>query len=186
MFQVWECLRGRRHHPKHCVEGTAGTGACARRKQAGTYVARVLKSKIAARLSPPPFKYRHLGNLATIGRKAAVADFGFVKLWGAPAWWLWGIVHVGFLVGMRNRVATMINWFWAYLVCVFFVALLGTQPRSDAQFRHFSLKRGDLLVTLRNGYRHIPGFGTLRNVLGAIDIPCSYRKEDYYRLGRAR
>jgi len=33
----------------------------------------------------------------------------------APAWWLWGIVHVGFLVGIRNRVATMLNWFWTYL-----------------------------------------------------------------------
>ena len=44
-----------------------------------------------------------------------MADFGRFKLWGAPAWWLWGVVHVGFLVGMRNRVATMTNWFWAYL-----------------------------------------------------------------------
>ena len=43
------------------------------------------------------------------------ADFGRLRLWGAPAWWLWGLVHLGFLVGMRNRVATMINWFWAYL-----------------------------------------------------------------------
>jgi NADH dehydrogenase/putative oxidoreductase len=65
--------------------------------------------------SSTPFEYRHLGSLATIGRKSAVADFGFIKLWGAPAWWLWGIVHVGFLVGVRNRISTMINWFWAYL-----------------------------------------------------------------------
>ena len=50
-----------------------------------------------------------------VARKSAVADFGRVKLWGAPAWWLWGLIHVGFLVGLRNRVATMINWFWAYL-----------------------------------------------------------------------
>lgn len=44
-----------------------------------------------------------------------MADFGFIKLWGAPAWWLWGALHVGFLLGMRNRFATMMNWFWAYL-----------------------------------------------------------------------
>ncbi|WP_294262784.1 NAD-binding protein [Propionivibrio sp.] len=50
-----------------------------------------------------------------IPAKAAVADFGFIRLWGAPAWWLWGFVHVGFLVGVRNRVATMVNWFWSYL-----------------------------------------------------------------------
>ena len=64
---------------------------------------------------PGPFVYRHLGSLATIGRKAAVADFGWLRLWGAPAWWLWGLVHVGFLVGMRNRVSVMFDWFWAYL-----------------------------------------------------------------------
>ena len=66
-------------------------------------------------MPPAPFAYRHLGSLATIGRKSAVADFGWIKIWGAPAWWLWGFIHVGFLVGIRNRVSTMVNWFWAYL-----------------------------------------------------------------------
>jgi NADH dehydrogenase/putative oxidoreductase len=84
-------------------------------KQAGVYVAGVIRAKIESRPAPSPFRYRHLGSLATIGRKAAVVDFGFIKLWGAPAWWLWGLVHVGFLVGVRNRVATMLNWLWAYL-----------------------------------------------------------------------
>ena len=84
-------------------------------KQAGVYVGRLIKARIEGRGAPSPFKYRHLGSMATIGRKAAVVDFGTVKLWGAPAWWLWGIVHVSFLVGLRNRLSTMINWFWAYL-----------------------------------------------------------------------
>lgn len=84
-------------------------------KQGGVYVARRICRLIAGEEPLVPFKYRHLGSLATIGRKSAVADFGVVKLWGAPAWWLWGIVHVGFLVGLRSRVSTMINWFWAYL-----------------------------------------------------------------------
>jgi putative oxidoreductase len=84
-------------------------------KQGGRYVARHICALIDRQASSPPFEYRHLGSLATIGRKSAVADFGFIKLWGAPAWWLWGLVHVGFLVGWRNRVSTMINWFWAYL-----------------------------------------------------------------------
>jgi NADH dehydrogenase/putative oxidoreductase len=84
-------------------------------KQGGTYVARQIRARVEARPPRSAFKYRHLGSLATIGRKAAVADFGFVKLWGEPAWWLWGMVHVGFLVGTRNRIATLINWFWAYL-----------------------------------------------------------------------
>jgi NADH dehydrogenase FAD-containing subunit len=84
-------------------------------KQGGAHVADVIRARVAGREPPQPFRYRHMGSLATIGRKSAVADFGLVKLWGAPAWWLWGLVHVGFLVGVRNRVSTMTNWFWSYL-----------------------------------------------------------------------
>ena len=43
-----------------------------------------------------PFRYKHLGSMATIGRKAAIAELGPLKLWGMPAWWLWGAVHVAF------------------------------------------------------------------------------------------
>ncbi len=84
-------------------------------KQAGIHAARAIRARVDRRPPPPPFRYRHLGSLATIGRKSAVADFGRFQLSGEPAWWLWGLVHVGFLVGIRNRVATMVNWFWAYL-----------------------------------------------------------------------
>jgi NADH dehydrogenase FAD-containing subunit/uncharacterized membrane protein YphA (DoxX/SURF4 family) len=84
-------------------------------KQGGAYVAKLLRARLAGKPQPKPFRYVHLGSLATIGRKAAVADFGFVKLWGAPAWWLWGVIHLGFLVGVRNRVSVMFDWFWAYL-----------------------------------------------------------------------
>jgi len=84
-------------------------------KQGGQYVAAVIRAQVEVRTPPAPFAYRHRGSLATIGRKSAVADFGWIKIWGAPAWWLWGLIHVGFLVGLRNRMATMMNWFWAYL-----------------------------------------------------------------------
>lgn len=84
-------------------------------KQGGAYVARCIRASIEGRNPPPAFRYRHRGSLATIGRKAAVADFGVLKLWGAPAWWLWGMVHIGFMLGVRNRIATLMNWFWAYL-----------------------------------------------------------------------
>ena len=84
-------------------------------KQGGHYVARHIIAHATAQPAPAPFVYRHVGNLATIGRKAAVVDLGRFQLWGAPAWWLWGLVHVGLLVGVRNRVATLVNWFWAYL-----------------------------------------------------------------------
>jgi NADH dehydrogenase FAD-containing subunit/uncharacterized membrane protein YphA (DoxX/SURF4 family) len=84
-------------------------------KQGGAYVASQIRALIDGRPPLPAFRYRHLGSLATIGRKAAVADFGDLKMWGAPAWWLWGIVHIGFMLGVRNRVATLLNWFWSYL-----------------------------------------------------------------------
>lgn len=84
-------------------------------KQGGAYVAGVIRARLRGAAPPGPFAYRHLGSLATIGRKAAVADFGVMRLWGALAWWLWGLVHVGFLIGMRNRISVMFDWFWAYL-----------------------------------------------------------------------
>jgi NADH dehydrogenase/putative oxidoreductase len=84
-------------------------------KQGGYYVARVIRARLRDRRAPAPFRYLHLGSLATIGRKAAVADFGFLRMTGAPAWWLWGAIHLGFLVGARNRLSVMLDWFWAYL-----------------------------------------------------------------------
>jgi putative oxidoreductase len=84
-------------------------------KQGGAYVARMIRARVGARTAPPAFAYRHIGSLATIGRRSAVVECGRVQLWGATAWWLWGMVHVGLLVGVRNRVATVINWFWSYL-----------------------------------------------------------------------
>ena len=65
--------------------------------------------------TPGPFRYRNYGNLATIGRKAAVADFGWIRLSGYLAWWLWGLAHIYFLIGFRNRLAVALDWFWSYL-----------------------------------------------------------------------
>ena len=61
------------------------------------------------------FRSAHLGDLATIGRKAAVADFGWIQLSGSLAWFLWGAAHIYFLIGFRNRLAVLLNWLWAYL-----------------------------------------------------------------------
>jgi len=84
-------------------------------KQGGAYVARVIRARLAGAPRPEPFRYRHLGSLATIGRQAAVADFSFIRLRGSLAWWMWGAVHIGFLVGGRNRVIVLLDWLWAYL-----------------------------------------------------------------------
>ena len=60
------------------------------------------------------FTYRDYGLLATIGRAAAVAVIGRIKLWGFPAWLLWLCAHIYFLIGFRNRLVVMIDWAWAY------------------------------------------------------------------------
>ena len=83
-------------------------------KQAGVYVARAIRAELRGEDAPAPFVYRHLGSLATIGRKAAVADFGRVRIEGAPAWWLWGAVHVLFLVDGRSRAGVVLEWLWDY------------------------------------------------------------------------
>ncbi len=84
-------------------------------KQAGAYAAAAIKARLKGRDHPGPFRYRHAGNLATIGRKAAVVDFGWLRLRGNPAWWLWGAAHIFFLIGFRNRLTVMLDWFWSYL-----------------------------------------------------------------------
>ena len=95
--------------------GSPVPGLAPAAKQGGAYVARVLRARVGNRNPPAPFVYRHLGSLATIGRKSAVADFGRLRVSGALAWWLWGLVHVYFLAGLRNRVSVMFDWMWAYL-----------------------------------------------------------------------
>ena len=85
-------------------------------KQAGRYVGQVIAARIAGGPAPPPFHYRHQGNLATIGRNCAVIDFGWLRLRGYLAWWLWGGAHVYFLIGVRNRVLVTIQWLWSYFM----------------------------------------------------------------------
>ena len=84
-------------------------------KQEGRYVARLIAGRVAGASPPKPFRYRDQGALATIGRSSAIADLPFIKLTGWPAWVLWGIVHIYFLIGFRNRLSVFVNWVWAWL-----------------------------------------------------------------------
>ena len=70
---------------------------------------------LAGKPAPGPFRYRNFGTLATIGRRAAVADFGWIKISGTLAWLLWCVVHVSFLIGFRNRLVVILDWLWAYV-----------------------------------------------------------------------
>ncbi|CDI03450.1 FAD-dependent pyridine nucleotide-disulphide oxidoreductase [Candidatus Competibacter denitrificans Run_A_D11] len=96
-------------------DGQPVPGLAPAAKQQGAYVAKLIKARLEGRSGWPPFRYGHLGNLATIGRQAAVVEFGGLRLSGALAWWLWGIAHVFFLVDTRKRLSVAIEWFWAYL-----------------------------------------------------------------------
>ena len=96
------------------------------------YDASVLRARWRDAPRPAPFRYRHQGSLATIGRKGAVAEFGRVKLTGALAWWLWGAAHILFLVGMRNRLSVMLGWAWSYFTFKVSVRLItGVGPDFD-------------------------------------------------------
>src|SRR6266446_5845623 len=99
----------------NCWQGQPVPGLAPAAKQGGAFVAKVIRAKLRGEPVSYAFSYRHMGSLATIGRKSALADFGFVRLRGAMAWWLWGIVHVLFLVGSRNRAAVVLNWIWSYV-----------------------------------------------------------------------
>jgi NADH dehydrogenase FAD-containing subunit len=96
-------------------DGASVPGLATAAKQEGAYVARAIKAKLYGRESKEPFVYRNMGSLATIGRNAAVIDLGVVRLSGFPAWLLWSVVHIYFLVGFRNRLIAMVDWIWTYL-----------------------------------------------------------------------
>ncbi len=83
-------------------------------KQQGAYVARVIRAEVAGKPRPAPFRYRSAGNLATVGRTSAVIDFGKLRLTGWLAWWIWGLAHIFFLIGIRNRLIVAIQWLWSY------------------------------------------------------------------------
>ncbi len=93
--------------------GKAVPGLAPAAKQGSAHAARVVRAMLEGPPHPGPFVYKHAGNLATIGRKAAVADLNLVHFSGALAWR--GLVHIFFLAGVRNRIAVMMQWAWAYI-----------------------------------------------------------------------
>ena len=94
----------------HPVPGIASAA-----KQMGHYVGKLIAARIAGRAAPGPFRYMHLGELATIGRRAAVVKLGRLQLKGFVGWLFWAAVHIYFLIGVRNRFIVAFNWLWTYL-----------------------------------------------------------------------
>ena len=95
-------------------DGRPAPGIAPTAKQAGQHVAATIKARLGGDATPRPFCYVHQGSLAQIGKRRAVIDFGWIKLRGAVAWWLWGIAHIYFLIGARARLAVAINWLWIH------------------------------------------------------------------------
>ena len=95
--------------------GKPAPGIAPAAKQQGAHVARTIRQRLAGNSQPRPFRYRHAGDLATIGKRSAVIDFGWCKLKGWVAWWVWGLAHIYFLIGLRNRFSVALSWLWIYL-----------------------------------------------------------------------
>lgn len=95
------------------ADGGPVPGVAPAAKQMGRHVASTIRARLRG-ASARPFRYRDFGNLATIGRMAAVVDLHGFKLSGLLAWWFWLAAHVFFLIGFRNRLVVLLNWAWAY------------------------------------------------------------------------
>lgn len=100
-------------------------------KQMGQYVGKLIAARIAGKPAVQPFKYMHLGNLATIGRRAAVVELGPLRLRGYIGWWFWGLAHVYFLIGLRNRFVVAFSWFWSYITFQRGARLITAQPDEE-------------------------------------------------------
>jgi NADH dehydrogenase len=117
----------------HMVPGVAPAAI-----QQGRFVAKVIRNEITQRGDfRPAFRYWDKGSLATIGRAAAVAEFGKIHISGFMAWLSWLFVHIFFLIGFRNRLLVFIQWAWSYV----------------------TFERGARLIT---GSTNLPGWNSLR------------------------
>jgi NADH dehydrogenase len=75
----------------------------------------VIRARLGQGQAPTAFRYRDVGKLATIGRRSAVVEFGRLRLRGRLAWWLWGIAHIYFLIGLPSPFIVSFRWLWDYL-----------------------------------------------------------------------
>jgi hypothetical protein len=97
----------------------------------GTYVGKLISARIAGREWNKPFKYMHLGDLATIGRRAAVVKFGPLELKGLSAGCSGASAHIYFLIGLRNRFVVAFNWFWDYVTFQRGARLITDPPNAE-------------------------------------------------------
>jgi len=95
--------------------GRAVPGVAPAAKQMGHYVGRRLAGELAGKSVPEIFRYRHHGDLATIGRKAAVVKLKHLQLRGLTGWMFWGLAHIYYLITIKSRLAVSLSWLWNYV-----------------------------------------------------------------------
>jgi NADH:ubiquinone reductase (H+-translocating) len=110
-------------------DGRPVPGIAPAAKQMGSYVAKVIAARVEGAKPPSPFVYHHAGDLATIGRKSAVVQLGVFRFKGFLGWLFWSVVHIYFLIGIRNRFVVALNWLWSYLTFQRGARLIGTGSR---------------------------------------------------------
>jgi NADH dehydrogenase len=96
-------------------DGSPVPGVAPAAKQMGRFVGRRIAAIHAGQTPEPAFRYRDQGDLAAIGRKAAVVRIGRFHLTGVTAWLCWSIAHIFFLVTLRDRIVVSLNWLWSYV-----------------------------------------------------------------------
>lgn len=96
-------------------DGTSLPGVAQVAMQQGKYAAQVISARLKGGTPPAGFRYWDKGNLATVGRRFAIADLGRIKLAGFVAWVLWLTIHLVYLIGFRNRAVVMLSWAWSYV-----------------------------------------------------------------------
>jgi NADH dehydrogenase len=100
-------------------------------KQMGRYVGRLIAARIAGAPAPPPFRYRHQGDLAAIGRRAAVVKLGALELTGFLGWLFWSVIHIFFLIEIRDRFVVAFTWLWDYVTFQRGARLITRVPPQD-------------------------------------------------------
>jgi NADH:ubiquinone reductase (H+-translocating) len=114
----------------HEENGEPVPGVAPAAKQMGNYVGRLIAARLAGK-SLPVFRYRNLGELATIGRRAAVVKFGRLHLKGFIGWLFWSFAHIYFLIGVKNRFIVAFTWLWDYLTFQRGARLITEVPPQD-------------------------------------------------------
>lgn len=100
------------HYGHHCNQPLPAVAPAA--MQGGQYVAKIIKNRLKG-VDTTDFRYLNWGNLAVIGKNAAIIDFGWLKLSGILAWLIWKFIHIFYLLEFDNKIMVTIQWIWSYL-----------------------------------------------------------------------